>query len=68
MEKYKQDFMEKIRGSEDIFTDVDGFYYFWTNDGCLASHHLRWIADELDRLNETLNQEIEEYFRKNPPV
>jgi hypothetical protein len=38
----------------DFVTDVDGFVKFWPADqnGYLAAHHLRWIADELDRRNE----------------
>lgn len=42
----------------------DGFTYWWPspNGGFLASHHLRILADELDRLNEPWRKEIETFF------
>lgn len=37
----------------DFVTDVDGFIYWWpSGSGHHSSHHLRWIADELDRRNK----------------
>ncbi len=49
----------------DSFAKDDGFYDFWpdTSRGwCWSAHVLRAIADELDRLNEPLVKEIEDYF------
>lgn len=46
----------------EFVTDVDGFVYWWpceTSRGHLASHHLRWLADELDYRNEEWNKHIE---------
>lgn len=56
-----------IEEKGEFFRDCDGFVYYWpTGNGHLASHHLRWIADELDKRNKDLNDEIEEYFRLHP--
>lgn len=50
----------------------DGFYYWWPESyrGAYAAYQLRWIADELDRLNEPYKKQINEYFEDNlaPPV
>lgn len=41
----------------------DGFiYYFPNNGGGLQSHELRWIADELDKRNKPLEEDISKYF------
>lgn len=43
----------------------DGFYYFWPQfegGGCLTPFILREIADELDKLNQPWNDEIDKYF------
>lgn len=49
---------------EDNFvTDVDGYEYYWpSGNGHYAAHHLREIADELDKRNGPWNDIIEEYF------
>lgn len=40
--------------------DVDGFVKWWpASKGYLESHHLRWIADELDRRNAPWVAQIE---------
>lgn len=47
--------------------DTDGFYYFWQDEdlvGCWSAHSLREIADELDKINKSYRNFIEEYFRK----
>lgn len=47
--------------------EVDGFYVWEPNHdfrGYLGPHHLRAIADELDRLNAPWEQRIEDYFNK----
>lgn len=44
-------------------TSEDGFVYWWpSKNGCLAAHHLRILADELDKRNAKWAKEIEEYF------
>lgn len=40
---------------EEFFLDVDGYFYWWPDgspNGHLAAHHLRQLADELDRRNK----------------
>ena len=47
--------------------DVNGYYYFYTDEETLGgweSYSLREIADELDRINKPYEDSIEEYFRK----
>ena len=67
VEKEKNNLIQKIQNNDEFVTDVDGFVYYWpTGQGYLASHHLRWIADELDARNKQLNDDIEEYFRLHP--
>ena len=53
-----------IKHLEDEFvTDVDGFVYWWpSGTGHHASHHLRWIAEELDSRNKEWNDKINETF------
>lgn len=49
-----------------IIKDVDGFYYFWTNEtGSWSSYSLRLIADKLDQINKRWNNNINEYFKNN---
>ena len=50
----------------EFIQDVDGYFYFWLNknDGCWSAHHLREIADELDKINKPWNDEIDSYFAK----
>lgn len=67
-EKERLRLIQTIQDSDEFVTEVDGFVYYLpdTNGGILASHHLRWIADELDLRNKALNDDIEEYFRLHP--
>jgi len=53
----------------DIVRGDDGFYVFWptTHFGYMHAYQLRWIADELDRLNEPWEKEIKEYFDNLAP-
>lgn len=48
----------------EIVTDCDGFAYWWPtpNKGHYAAHHLRAIADHLDKVNEDWQREIDKYF------
>lgn len=48
----------------------DGYYHFWpdhSKGGCWSSHVLREIANKLDELNKPWDEEIQKYFRDNPP-
>lgn len=51
--------MAEERG--DFVKDVDGFVYYWPNsskDGSYTAHHLRLLADELDRRNASWEARI----------
>jgi hypothetical protein len=53
------------RLEKDFFTEVDGYvYYYPTEHGYLTAHHLRMIADELDKRNKAWNDEINKYFEE----
>lgn len=58
----KEQTLERLRG--DFQRLEDGFYYLFPrpDGGCYPPYLLRWIADELDRLNEPHQKEIEKYF------
>lgn len=44
----------------EFVADVDGFVYWWPErKGHLTAVQLRWLADELDRRNAKLEQQIE---------
>lgn len=43
----------------------DGFLRFWIDNlGAFSAHDLRAIADYLDRENESLQKQLDEYFEK----
>lgn len=59
--------IELIQRDKEIVIDVDGFYYFWPegyNKGHFSSHHLREIADHLDKINAPWNAIIEKEIGK----
>lgn len=46
---------------KEFVTDVDGYVYYWpdgSTHGHLAANHLRAIANELDRRNAPLDEEV----------
>ncbi len=45
--------------------DVDGYYYFWSNNGsgCWGSYELRMIADALDKVNKPYDDNIKENLK-----
>lgn len=49
---------------EEFVTDVSGFIYYrpMKSSGMFSPHDLRVIADELDKRNEPLQKQLEEYF------
>lgn len=60
--------IEILDSRDEFVTDVDGFVYWWPHgsvNGHLAAHHLREIADELDRRNAEWGKQIDEYFNKH---
>lgn len=57
-----KDYREKfIKACEsDLIKDVDGFVKFWPQKaGCLEAHHLRMLADELDKRNADWQKQID---------
>jgi hypothetical protein len=60
-ETRRRQFLKKAADRGEFVQEVDGFVYWLPNEsqsGIMASHHLRWIAGELDRRNEQWNREI----------
>jgi hypothetical protein len=60
LEEYRQRVIRVSDERNEFVTDVDGFVYWWP-EGCnghLASHHLRWLADELDKRNKDWQDQI----------
>lgn len=48
--------MQISRDRGDFVMGDDGYYVYWPDDGpsgrgALGPHHLRWLADELDKMN-----------------
>lgn len=53
---------------DEFYQDVDGYIYYWPADsphGCMAAHHLREIADELDRKNADWDAHVKAYLNQN---
>lgn len=46
-----------------VYQEVDGFYVLDTENGCLYSHQLRQLADELDEMNKDWQAKIDEHHR-----
>lgn len=64
MEKARIAGIAKHDAAGEFVTDLDGCVYFWPirGSGHFAAHHLRWIADELDRRNAPMIAEMDRYF------
>jgi hypothetical protein len=45
----------------DFVCDIDGFIKYWPegSPGYMESHHLRWVADELDKRNKKWSEMID---------
>lgn len=41
-----------------------GYQYFWVVGGCLSAFDLRCIADELDRINEDWDRQLQAELSK----
>lgn len=60
--------IKKAHERGDFYQEIDGFWVFGPAGefaGFLASHELRWLADELDRLNKPIQEQLDQYFRDN---
>jgi len=52
---------------KEFFRDVDGYVYWWPDgspNGCLAAHHLRELADELDKRNKEWDGIVNKHFER----
>lgn len=52
--------MSRDRG--DFVLGDDGYYVYWPKGyagGALAPHHLRWLADELDKMNAEWDAKVQ---------
>lgn len=56
--------IELATKNDEFVTLDDGYKYWWPDklNGCVSAYQLRELADELDKLNEPWQQEIENYF------
>lgn len=55
--------IEVAEAHKEFYTDVDGYVYWWPDGsphGTHAAHHLRWLADELDKRNAAWDAKIRE--------
>ena len=50
----------------EFIRDVDGYFYFWSenNLGAWPSYLLRDIADKMDELNKSWNEQLEKELNK----
>lgn len=67
LEKDRQRCMDISRERGDFVMGDDGYYVFWPKEhtmGALASYHLRWLADELDRINKPWDDQVQAFFEK----
>ena len=60
-EIYQNRILEVVQ--DDLYQEIDGFYYYNTPKGCLAASALRIIADELDKRNKDWNEIIDQYHK-----
>jgi hypothetical protein len=52
---------------KDFVVLEDGFYRYWPNRGsvgAISAHELRWLADELDRLNAPIEADMNKFFEE----
>ena len=56
----KQKTINAIGENQELYQSPDGYIYFWPSGegGAISSEQLRWIADELDRLNKDWDDQI----------
>lgn len=62
---WKESILRMLKERNELAELEDGFIYWWpTGNGAVGSHHLRAIADELDRLNQDWQDRMDAYFRE----
>ena len=58
--------LERANTEGDIVRGDDGYYVYWPRrTGAYPSYHLRALADELDRLNEPYQNDLDAYFEEH---
>lgn len=70
VEEDKAQFLSDVYRYDDITTGGDGFYAYWAGDGAgyLTAQQLRWIADELDRMDAPWEKKLDEFFKNEVNV
>lgn len=53
---------------KDIYCEVDGYYVFGTDSGCLTAHQLRQLAYELDKKNKDWDEIVNHYHDNRKEV
>ena len=50
----------------DLIMDVDGHFYFWPedNNGAWRSYQLRELADKIDEINKSWDEQVEKQLNK----
>jgi hypothetical protein len=50
----------------DLIMDVDGHFYFWPedNNGAWSSYHLKELADKMDEINKSWDEQVEKQLNK----
>lgn len=63
-EEDKAQFLSDVYRYDDITTGGGTFYAYYSGDtkGYLTAQQLRWLADEVDRLNAPLDKSLGEYL------
>lgn len=58
--------ISRIDEDKSFITGDDGYVVFWPseNRGAFQAWHLRLIADELDKRNESWDKQVQEYYNK----
>jgi hypothetical protein len=52
--------IQKAAEEGEFITLEDGFFYYWPNrPGAFSAHHLRQLADALDKMNADWQKQIE---------
>jgi hypothetical protein len=60
--------MKMSHDRRDFTALEDGFYRYWPKRdslGAIAAHELRWLADELDKMNAPLEEELNNFFTEH---
>jgi hypothetical protein len=49
--------------NNEFITADDGFVYWWpSRESAMSSHHLRALADELDKRNEKMSKIMDDFY------